>query len=394
MHTLVRLLIGIAIALLALSLAAQAGEADETCATVDWSTVTSIQPDLSLDMRLSRALYFGGDDTFMLQAEENQWRYVELDNPDSSTTLSYYIDHIDIGEFADVFALGVLDEHTNTFYSAISIRYVSGITPTGNLVRWNLDTMESEIIETDVSISSPTMSDDGHYLVYSRNYENVHVLNTETGETVYVSGGVGRFGGMPVMSQTGNRMAYLTNRGIVVVVNVETGEELTRISYPNSGAGELAFNHDGSVIMDDQSGFWDATTGEPIFSRPFEPDFEYVWDYDFHPTQNWLAIGVGDDGVHVLDSRTGELITTPPLDALTRRVWSVHFLGDSTYLAAMTTAGRLLVWELPSGEVVYNRLLRGQPMLEISSGGHYMIFRWLTLAGDGVDIWRCRSGDR
>ena len=183
--------------------------------------------------------------------------------------------------------------------------------------------------------------------------------------------------------------------GIVDIRDADTGASLLSFKGHDVDINDVAFSPDGSLLAttgdDGALRVWDPTTGDLVFEHvegdgndivwapAFSPDShvvvatwfgdESVRGYDvrsgaevlhlaypesfsnaFSPDGKLLALGLRADGlVRILDAHSGQMVRTLQLPTL----WfprDVTFSPDGRWLATTTEDGRVIVWDVATGQ--------------------------------------------
>lgn len=168
------------------------------------------------------------------------------------------------------------------------------------------------------------------------------------------------------ISRDGNRLAAADMSGEVHIWNASTGHRLQKFSESFTAVVfNLAFSPDGQSIAAvgvDGDAFvlkvLDIETGEVVLEHSEGPE---IFATDYSPDGNWLAIGVGDGSVKLLDAKTGREIIP-----LGRHVGQIAYGGvrfrprDGLRLASACLDGTVNVWDLAKAVSAARR--PGEPM--------------------------------
>ncbi|MCL4267354.1 MAG: TIR domain-containing protein [Anaerolineae bacterium] len=158
-------------------------------------------------------------------------------------------------------------------------------------------------------------------------------------------------------SPDGSRLLSASDDGTAVLWDVAAGEQL--LSLPHDGwVFTAALSPDGSLIatgdaqnLEDDSyagdvTIWDTATGEIVHQFPHQ---DWINDVEFSPDGRYLAYGVYDGTVRVVNVRTGTLVLGTNQTAA---VWDVTFSPDGSILVSSDDNGRAWVWDMNNPQVV------------------------------------------
>lgn len=358
------------------------------CQNLDWSQVERIQPDYSLELPVHRTVIVDDTTNLVFTSDNEHWNVFDMSARDNGQILEYFPTELAQTTTLEPQVMGIVHDNNELFFSATNI-VAQGAFTTGNLVRWNLSTLQPEVIENDVSVTNLITNHDYSLIAYTRNFQNVHVMVTDNLETIYVSDAVGREGGSPIFSPTEDIMAYIAEDAIKVV-DIHQQTEITSIPLPNPNLFELKFSPDGQYLLGlfDQYllfAMWNIRTGEMTISREPDDHFQII-RYDFHPANHWLTVAIsGNNTIWTYDYDSGELLDALEIDVLSPSFTSMLYLNDGYDLALTDWQGQLIVWDFRTNTSVFNQSFTDQITIGLSQDKDYLILR----SSQQTLFWRC-----
>jgi WD40 repeat protein len=200
-----------------------------------------------------------------------------------------------------------------------------------------------------------------------------------------------------------NSVASGGNGGEVLIWNLKAGEVSRSILADTDSIAQLAFHPDGAklayctdagkvaMLSADGKQMWTANVvSDPSVDSGDDSDGnehggkEQLGSITFHPAGRLLAVGRTDGTVLFLESSTGSIVSSVPMD--TTAVVSLAFSPDGTVLAVGSIGGRLHIWEAAKGVRRSHKI--GSPVRDITFVGNA---GFLATASQGVQFWETQD---
>ena len=243
---------------------------------------------------------------------------------------------------------------------------------------WDGDTLRLTDVSTGRELTTfpggggdMAFSPNGKILAYSRRYNKIHLLNTETGEILDISLSDPnhtvedpRHPGVRTLlfSPDGKKLVSGTKGGKVQMWDVETGVALTSFFAEKPPIDDryqdpivtLAFSSDSSLLA------VGSTKQIRLLGSPKLPHFkevsygEKVWGRAlvFSPDDSVILRGLTAGRIQLWDVTTGDKLTT--LDGHTATVKTLEFSADGKTFISAAEDGTILLWD-------WNEVLKGSP---------------------------------
>lgn len=202
------------------------------------------------------------------------------------------------------------------------------------------------------------------------------------------------------LSADGTRVLSGGADATVRLWDVGAGAELQRFDSHTDEVNEVVFSPDerlaASASRDKTIRVWDVQTGDTLQVFEGEADFLAV---EFHPHASIIAAGAEDHTIRLWDLESGALLSilgpddpeTEVIEGHASWVWGVTFSPDGRYLVSSDEGGRLLQWDIDTGEIFreYPFARRAYDTI-ISPDGKILI--GATFEND-VPVWDFESGE-
>ena len=178
------------------------------------------------------------------------------------------------------------------------------------------------------------------------------------------------------------------------------GSRSGAIIYANRRYG-LTFSPDGRYLVsgfDNSVIFWELSSSIGTIVRRIEIDRSIARAIAFSPDGRYLATdGYRNNNVTIFGASSGQQIRQ--MDA--GDIYTIAFSPDGNYIAGGDDDGRVTLWEVSSGTVVWRKETGGREVhsIAISPDGNYLAaggeYRFRIGGSDGiVTIWRVSSGQK
>ena len=214
----------------------------------------------------------------------------------------------------------------------------------------------------------------------------------------------------PVRSaQTVAESPHAAGKGKLALRDARSGEVLWESLFGGEGIWQVRFGRDSQRLFvcsseerarasfplsspeNQLAEVLDAATGSPVFPRIAG---NLTWSV-FSPHDRWLAVGLTNHVIQLLDTRNGQLVVE--LKGHSKEITTLAFSDNGSLLASGGRDGSARIWRLPSGEPVGKPFADDQPMkrVALSADG-----RFLATATDvsedsqntRVQVWDVQAG--
>lgn len=170
-------------------------------------------------------------------------------------------------------------------------------------------------------------------------YPAVHILDTSTGEVIQnLQEPLVDSSSEVAWSPDGTQLAASGGDGVIAVWNTATWETEHILTDTSSGALGLQWSPDGSkiasIVVPGVIDIWDAETGQKIFTIVPTLPIGTLFDFDWSPDGNEIAVAVGTR-VRIFDVATGRtiLVTGTESEDLLEGISAVSWSPDGSKLA-------------------------------------------------------------
>jgi hypothetical protein len=157
-----------------------------------------------------------------------------------------------------------------------------------------------------------------------------------------------------VVSPTGEQLAVIGEEPPLVFLNLKTGETTHRVDR-QVRIDEMHFSPLGDLLASSRSGqlyLWNTKTGDLIWKSRLEGDLK---SFVFSPNQPVLFVSYGEEGLWVIDLKTGNLVqrySRPHPFPKDRHRHRMAISPDGTLLALTAVPDRIEIWETFTGRPI------------------------------------------
>lgn len=279
------------------------------------------------------------------------------------------------------------------------------------------------------SVGAMVFSPDGHMALTGSNDHSVILWNLDDGTIRQKLDGHQAEITAVAFSPNGQLALSGSRDGMIIVWDLSTGTLLYRFLEPSGMVTGLSFSPDGQIAIsysDYTVALWNIRHGafisllnghhKPVWSLAIRPNGEQAvsgsadgkimfWDLtenrplreiqvaelpyalDYSPDGQYIAVGLQDGRVELLDSETGEEIIT--LRNHLAAIYDVAFSPDGSLLASASQDGTIMLWDSVSRDLVKVFVGHQNPVRSIAFSPDGTL---LVSSSQNVMLWDVQTG--